>query len=82
MEEQPKSLISKSGIVLDIVLSIIFFIYMTKVCIPHVPAQTTQMQVLFGSFTAVPLTYTFWMAIQFFRVTFVDQRRRSKEGKR
>ena len=77
---QEKKFITKKSLIFDTFLSALFFIYMTDVCAAHAPAQTVKMQYLVGAFTAICLTGVFWMAVQFFRVTIVDQlnRRRNK----
>jgi len=73
-----KSLISKSGIFIDIILSIIFFCFMTKILATHAPAETEKMRLIVGAYTSSCLTGVFWLTIQLFRVTLVDQLRRKK----
>ena len=79
MEE--RKLASKGGIVLDILLTGIFFIFMVSVLKEHVPAETSKMQLIFSVFTALPLAGVFWLALGLFRVTVADMKLRRKEGK-
>lgn len=81
MKGDYQKLMSSGSIIFDLVLTGLFFIFMTNVCMDHVPAETFTMRLFFGSFTAVSLTGVFWLAIACLRVTWVDQVRRKKEGK-
>ncbi|OIO59896.1 MAG: hypothetical protein COZ46_00485 [Verrucomicrobia bacterium CG_4_10_14_3_um_filter_43_23] len=73
-----KKLISKGGIFFDLLLTAAFFVFMTTVCIPHVPAQTETMRLIFGIYGSTCLTGVFWLALQLFRVTRVDYARSRK----
>lgn len=76
---EQKSLISKLGIVIDIILSVIFFCIMTKILATHAPAETEKMRLIAGAFTSSCLTGVFWLTLQLFRVTLVDQLRKKKK---
>ncbi|MFP4351566.1 MAG: hypothetical protein ACLFTU_01890 [Puniceicoccaceae bacterium] len=72
---------STSTILFDLVLTGLFFLFMTVVLRPFVPAQTPWIVWFFAGFTALPLTGVFWLASQMFRVTLTDQLRRKKSEK-
>lgn len=78
---EDKKLTTTKSVIFDIFLSIIFLVYMTFVCAEHAPAQTESMRYIVGAYTATCLTGVFWIAVQLFRVTLVDQlnRRRKKD---
>lgn len=82
MGMEDKKLVSKAGIVFDLILTIIFGVYITWVCSHHVPgASLESTRWLFGAFAAVPVTGTFWLALCLGRVTIVDMMRRRSAGK-
>jgi hypothetical protein len=83
MTEEPSSpkLISKKGVVIDLILSVIFFLFMREVLIPHVPSQDPLAVNIVSSMTSFCMTGVFWLAAGMFRVTFVDYlRNQSKEN--
>lgn len=76
-----EKLTSPKTILFDLVLTGLFFLFMTYMLRPFVPAQTPAIIWFFAGFTALPLTGVFWLATQMFRVTLTDQLRRNKEEK-
>ncbi|MEM0966750.1 MAG: hypothetical protein AAGJ81_11430 [Verrucomicrobiota bacterium] len=76
-----KKLTSPVTILIDLALTGAFFVFMTVMLRPFVPAQTPLYVWGFAAFTALPLTGVFWLASQMFRVTLTDQLRRSKAEK-
>lgn len=76
-----EKLTSPKTILFDLVLTGIFFLFMTSMLRPFVPAQTPAIIWFFAAFTALPLTGVFWLASQMFRVTLTDQLRRKKAEK-
>lgn len=78
MVDQADKLVKPGGTIVVILLTILFYAFMTKVLMGHVPAQTFKLQLIFGAFAAVPVTGGFWLALELFRVTFVDQLRRKR----
>ncbi|MGE9290052.1 MAG: hypothetical protein ACQKBT_03625 [Puniceicoccales bacterium] len=76
-----EKLTSSKTILFDLVLTGLFFLFMTYMLRPFVPAQTPALIWFFAGFTAVPLTGVFWLASQMFRVTLTDQLRRKKSEK-
>ena len=73
-----QKLTSPKTILFDLVLTGIFFLFMTWVLRPFVPAQSAFVIWFFAGFTALPLTGVFWLACQMFRVTLTDQLRRGQ----
>ena len=83
MTEEPSSpkLICKKGVVIDLILSVIFFLFMREVLIPHVPSQDALAVNIVSSMTSFCMTGVFWLAAGMFRVTLVDYlRNQSKEN--
>jgi len=78
--DEEAKLTTPGRIVFDLLLTGLFFVFMTYVLRPFVPAQTEFYTWLFSGFTALPLTGVFWLATQMFRVTLTDQMRRKKAG--
>ncbi len=83
-EDQSHKLLSKPGVVIDLALSLVFFLVFTFVVLPpHVPGHETNFLYLFSGATALCLTMVFWMALGLFRVTLVDHKQKdaAKEAK-
>ncbi len=76
-----EKLTSSKTILFDLFLTGLFFLFMTYMLRPFVPAQTPAYVWGFAAFTAIPLTGVFWLASQMFRVTLTDQLRRNKAQK-
>ena len=79
-DAEPK-LVSKTTIILDLILTIVFYGIMARVLIPFVPMQGKGVPELWAAFTAIPLAGVFWLLSQMFRVTLTDQLRRSRKTK-
>lgn len=78
MEE--KKLISTGGIIFDLVITLLFGIFMTWVCSHHTPPLAKEStRLLVGAFAAVPITGTFWIALNLARLTMVDMFRRRRK---
>lgn len=71
---KPK-LVTKWGIIVDLVLTISFFIWMTTILKKHVPwAEAGETAVLMGALLcSACLSGVMWMALSLFRVTLADQ---------
>ena len=78
-EAQEKPLVSKSGVVIDLLLSVAFFFFMRAVLIPHVPSQDPLAVNVVSSMTSFCMTGVFWIAAGMLRVTWVDYLRRRKQ---
>ena len=76
--KENKKLIGKTSNIIDIVLALTFFIIMAFVLRPFVPMQGEGVVEFWAAFTALPMAGVFWLLIQMFRVTIVDQIRSAK----
>ncbi len=77
MNNSENKLIGRGGIVVDIILTIIFFGFFTWILRPYVPAQSEVYVWFFSAFTASCLTGVFYIAVSMFRIVRVDQKNRS-----
>ena len=75
--DQP--LINKKGIATDIALSVLFFLFMREVLVPHVPSQDPTAVLIVSSMTSFCMTGVFWIAANMLRVTWVDYNRGKKK---
>lgn len=75
MDNLRPKLVSKSGIVIDLLLSSVFFVWMTGILRKHVPwVEEGPTAVLLGAaYCSLCLTCVLWMALSLFRVTLADQ---------
>ena len=77
-KEQP--LISRTGLLIDAILSIAFFLFMTYVLMPHVPSEDPTTVKIVAGMTSFCMTGVFWLAANMFRVTYVDFQRTRKDN--
>lgn len=73
-----EKLTSPLSIVFDLAIAAVFFAGLTVWLRDFVPAESTLWVWFFAAFTALPIAAVFFLAIQMFRVTLVDQIRRKK----
>ena len=75
MDNLRPKLVTKSGAALDVVISAIFFVWMTTVLKKHVPwVEEGETAVLLGAaYCSLCLSGVLWMALSLFRVTLTDQ---------
>ena len=78
-QTEDKPLVSKTGIVVDLILSIAFFAFMFWVLMPHVPSYDPNAVYIVAGMTSFCMTGVFWIAANMFRVTLVDYQRRQVE---
>ena len=78
-KEEEKPLVSKPGIMFDLVLAVAFFLFMRNVLVPHVPSEDPLAVTIVSSMTAFCMTGVFWIATNMLRVTWVDYSRRQKK---
>ena len=83
MTDNPENvpLISKKGLIFDLVLTVIFFFFMRDVLIPHVPSQDPTAVNIVASMTSFCMSGVFWLAAGMFRVTLVDYLNNQPEKK-
>lgn len=84
MENMKPRLITKQAVVIDLVLTVVFFAVITPILKKHVPwSEAGETSVLLGAaYCGACLAGVFWMALSLFRVTLADQMLpRSADGK-
>ena len=74
MSEESKQLplITRKGALIDLLLAVLFFIFMREVLIPHVPSQDPLAINIVSSMTSFCMSGVFWIAAGMLRVTWVD----------
>ncbi len=81
LDNEEKPLITFVGIIVDLILSSIFFFFMWLFVLkPHVPSEDPIVVYSVAGMTAFCMTGVFWLAANMFRVTLVDFQRRKKKG--
>jgi hypothetical protein len=75
MDNSKPKLVTKQGAIIDVILTVIFFVAMTNVLKNHVPwVEAGEFAVLLGgAYAAACLSGVFWLALSLFRVTLADQ---------
>jgi hypothetical protein len=75
MDNLKPKLVTKQGAIIDVILTVIFFVAMTNVLKNHVPwVEAGEFAVLLGgAYAAACLSGVFWLALSLFRVTLADQ---------
>lgn len=75
MDNSKPKLVTKQGAIIDITLTLIFFVAMTDVLKNHVPwVEAGEFAVLLGgAYASACLSGVFWLALSLFRVTLADQ---------
>ncbi len=75
MENMKPKLITKHGVVLDLILTVVFFVWINSILKKHVPwAEASDTAILLGaSYCGACLSGVFWLALSLFRVTLADQ---------
>jgi len=81
-EESPSQpLITKKGVLIDLFLSVLFFLFMREILVPHVPSQDPTAVAIVSSMTSFCMSGVFWLAAGMFRVTLVDYLNNQPEKK-
>tara|TARA_B100001287_G_C22408690_1_gene401385 strand:- start:169 stop:411 length:243 start_codon:yes stop_codon:yes gene_type:complete len=75
-ENQDQPLVSRIGIANDLFLSLLFFLFMREVLVPHVPSEDPTAILIVSSMTSFCMTGVFWIAANMLRVTWVDYNRK------
>jgi len=78
--DDKRKLISPIWLLLHLVPTAIFFVYMEGVAFNHTPDWSIFYKHVAAAYTSLCLTGVFWMCLQGFHVTLVDQVRRKKAG--
>jgi hypothetical protein len=72
-DSKPK-LVTPASLAVDLVLMVLFSVYMYSVVKTHVPSNEHKWIVIWGLITTSCFTALFWIALQMFRVVFRFQR--------
>lgn len=78
-QTEDKPLVSKTGLVVDFLLSIAFFGFMFWILMPHVPSSDPTAIYIVAGMTSFCMTGVFWISANMFRVTLVDYQRRNNK---
>ncbi len=78
MNDDQSKLVSRAGILVDLGLTAVFFLFMWVVLGPHVPSDDPSTISGVAAYTSLCLTGVFWLAVSMFRVTLVDYLRTKK----
>jgi hypothetical protein len=75
MDNLRPKLVTKTGAVIDVLVAVVFFVWMTGVLKKHVPwEEAGETAVLLGAaYCSLCLSGVLWLALSLFRVTLVDQ---------
>jgi len=71
-------LVSKKGMLFDLFLTVLFFLLMREVLIPHIPSQDTLAVNIVASMASFSMSGVFWIAVGMLRVTWADYLRQKK----
>ena len=78
MSDDQTKLVTRVGILVDLGLTAVFFLFMWVVLGPHVPSDDPSTISWVAAYTSLCLTGVFWLAVSMFRVTLVDYLRAKK----
>lgn len=76
--QEDSKLVGKVANLFDLGLTLLFFVLMAFAMRPFVPMQGEGVVEFWAAFTALPMAGVFWLVVQMFRVTLVDQLRRRR----
>ena len=79
MSQSETKLVTRTSLVVDIILVVAFFLFMYSVLSTHVPSNDPRMILIWGAICTSCLTALFWLALQMFRVTLRAQRAAKKK---
>jgi len=81
-EESPSQpLITKKGVLIDLFLTVLFFLFVREILVPHVPSQDPTTIAIVSGMTSFCMSGVFWLAAGMFRVTLVDYLNNQPEKK-
>jgi hypothetical protein len=79
-EPDNRKLTSPLANLFDLVLTGVFWVYMTNVAYGHTPDFSEKWKWIMAGYTSTCVSGVFWLGINGLRVTLVDQIRRKKAG--
>ncbi len=71
-DQEETKLVSRNGLIVDGVLTALFFWFMLEVFKPHVPSTDPDTITLVAAYTSLCISGVFWFAAGMLRVTWVD----------
>ena len=75
-----QKLLTKTHIIIGVVLSFLVFIMMSYLLRPFTFSQNSLIAQAQACFTAIPITAVFWFAYHMFMLVFIDQKKRNKKN--
>ncbi len=78
--DKKNKLVSPLFSIISLVITAGFFLFMTNVAYSHTPDWADKYRLVAAGYTSLCLTGVFWLVLQGFWVTLVDQLRRKKAG--
>lgn len=78
-DDKSHKLVTRNGVVIDLILTAIIFSFLSWILRPYVPAQTEVYTNVFAVFTASCLSGLFWLVLQMFRVVYTDMQIRNRD---
>ncbi len=79
MDKATGKLVSRTGLIIDLVLAAIWFVFFAYILRPYVPDPSETIQLVIAIVTSSCLTGVFWLALSMFRVVRVDQKQRAND---
>lgn len=73
---------NRRTLIFDGILVVVFFLFISEVLRPFVPAQTELWTTVFAYLGGLCLTGVFFLGLQMFRATLTDQRQRRRARRR
>lgn len=73
MKDRYPQLVNRRGLLLDIGLTVIWFVFFTYMLTPFVPASSLAVVYLVSAITASCLAGVFFLSIQMLRLVYADQ---------
>lgn len=70
-----QKLLGKVQVTIGVVAALAFFVCMSNFLMPYTFSEKKEIARLQACFAAVPITTTFWLAINMFMIVLADQRR-------
>lgn len=78
MSQPEAKLVTRTSLLIDLVLVAAFFTFLFSLLRSHVPSNDPSMTALWSAAGAACLSGVFWLALQMFRVVLRFQRRQQK----
>jgi hypothetical protein len=73
-----QKLLGKGQIALGVVLSLVFYAYMSVTLVPYTFSPDPMIAQMQACFAAVPVATTFWFSVNMFMIVLADQRKQKQ----